>query len=151
MENTIFESIYLESGNGSVITGIVNPDGELTIIGCKFILCETKGDDDDFGCGGAINIILMGNGKFNISGDEFFPTVFDRCSVPSSTSESKGDGGGVCIYSEDDGGFYSFNGRIQFSNCEAAHGKNIYINSNNLEIVISLSEFNYYYSLVLGE
>jgi hypothetical protein len=147
----IFSNIYLNNGNGSAINGIIGNGVELIINKCEFILCESKGNDNNFGCGGAINIILSGNGKFNISGDESSPTKFDRCSVPSSTVESLGYGGGICLYIEDDGSDFSFNGKIEFINCKATHGKNIYINSKTLTNSITSTTFNYNYSLISGE
>jgi hypothetical protein len=125
---------FLSSSNGCVISGIIDNGKEILIKGCTFTSIYSEGN------GGVIYVELKLGGNFEIgsSGDST-PSSFSSCSAGS------GKGGGIYIKIGSVTTGFSFSGGLSFTNCDAARGKNIYIESGDLKNAITSTSFKYNY------
>jgi hypothetical protein len=128
-------------GVGGCLKVSVNSNSKLIIKGCIFNHCKSLLN------GGAVYVELNSNaGIFSIGDDDSTATRFDSCDA------SSGKGGGIYLKlgSGITSGF-SFGGSLTFTGCSALVGKNIYIESADLEDLSFEDVFDYDYGSSLVE
>jgi hypothetical protein len=141
--------------------GVINFSGNrsdekrtLIIRGCIFEDCFVSDEDNSIFGGGGIMVTLSGIANLEIGNDEENnPTKFKNCSAGSEDNYN-GYGGGIflsLIYANDLCPNFVFDINIEFENCNALYGKNIYINSSEFDCILKNESFKFEKALLNGE
>jgi hypothetical protein len=134
---------FSSSVDGSIINGVIGSAKQLVIKGCSFTSISSNSN------GGALYIELESGGNFEIGNSvDSTPSSFSSCTA------TNGKGGGIYLKLESVTARFSLSGGLSFTNCDAVRGKNIYIESDDLENIDMewSTSFNYNYesSLLLS-
>ncbi|KAH7824897.1 uncharacterized protein MONOS_9099 [Monocercomonoides exilis] len=143
LTNNTMSGFKGDGGNGGAIECTLGRDCEQEIVGGMISLCESNG-----GNGGGLWVEMKEGSSFTVgnitdadnkqettSNDEGNVLQLLRCKAIQTVDGEHGYGGGIYLHLDDGASSFILKD-VSFSGCDARHGKEVFINANDLSSVI---------------